>query len=185
MEIEKDMPVVIYAGGLTKIRGIKEVVDAMAILKGSVKLWLLGKWEDENYKNQCMASEGWKYVEYFGSIPQKQVYSYMKKADIGIVNFWPVDNHVSALPNKPFEYMACELPMIMSNFDYWNNVFKGCFWGVDPKNPQNIASVISNLLRDEKAMKELGQNGRNFVLEEYSWESEKEVLLNLYKNLCK
>ncbi|WP_061321102.1 glycosyltransferase family 4 protein [Clostridium botulinum] len=183
IDIEKKTPVVIYAGGLTKIRGIKEIIDAMELLNGEVKLWLLGKWENKNYEEECMRSKGWKNVEYFGLIPQKQAYSYMKKADIGIVNFWPVDNHVSALPNKPFEYMACELPMIMSDFEYWNCVFKDCFLGIDPKNPENISRTIQKLLLDKMLMKQLGENGRNFVLEKYSWESEGKILLNAYKEL--
>ncbi|MCR1935232.1 glycosyltransferase family 4 protein [Clostridium tepidum] len=183
IDIEKKLPVVIYAGGLTKIRGIKEVIDAMELLNGKVKLWLLGKWENKNYEEECMRSKGWKYVEYFGLIPQKQAYSYMKKADIGIVNFWPVDNHISALPNKPFEYMACELPMIMSDFEYWNCVFKDCFLGIDPKNPEDISKKIQKLLHDKNLMKQLGQNGRNFVLKKYSWESEGKTLLNTYKEL--
>ncbi|WP_125152723.1 glycosyltransferase family 4 protein [Clostridium rectalis] len=183
VDVEKEKPIVIYAGGLTKIRGIKEIIDALEFLKGEVQLWLLGKWENKYYEEECMKSKGWEYVKYFGLIPQKQAYSYMKQSDIGIVNFWPVENHVTALPNKPFEYMACELPMIMSNFEYWNSVFKGCFLGTDPKNPEDIAKTIEKLLKDKELMKELGQNGRKFVLEKYSWESEGKVLINAYKEL--
>ncbi|GAA0747885.1 glycosyltransferase family 4 protein [Clostridium oceanicum] len=182
---EKKVPVIIYAGGLTKIRGIKEIIEAMESLKGEVKLWLLGKWENKKYEEECMELEGWKYVEYFGLIPQKNAYSYMKKADIGIVNFWPVDNHVSALPNKPFEYMACKLPMIMSDFKYWKDVFKDCFLGVDPQNPEDIGKTIHKLLQNKELVKSMGENGRILVLNKYSWESEQEVLLNAYKELEK
>lgn len=183
IDMEKKTPVVIYAGGLTKIRGIKEIIQAMSFLKGEVRLWLLGKWENKSYEEECMKTKGWEYVDYFGLKPQKEAYSYMKKSDIGIVNFWPVDNHISALPNKPFEYMACELPMVMSDFEYWRNVFKGCFLGVDPNKPRDIAGVIQNLLKDRKLMKKLGRNGREFVLSKYSWESEGKVLLNMYAEL--
>lgn len=181
--ISEDKPIVIYAGGLTKIRGIKEIIKAIEILNGKVTLWLLGNWESEEYKQECINLPGFKYVKYFGSVPQKEVYSYMKRSDIGIVNFWPVDNHLLALPNKPFEYMACGLPMIMSNFPYWKEVFKGCFWGIDPKDPNNIAKTIENLIDKPGVMKELGENGRRFVLNKYSWESEKENLFKAYKDL--
>ncbi|MGL4730049.1 MAG: glycosyltransferase family 4 protein [Clostridium sp.] len=179
----KETPVVIYAGGLTKIRGIKEIIEAIGLLKGTVKLWLLGVWESEEYKSECMKSDGWKHTKYFGSIPQKQVYGYMKSADIGIVNFLPMENHIKALPNKPFEYMACKLPMIMSNFDFWKDFFDGCFMPTDPENINEIAKNIEELLKDKALMEQMGQNGRKMVLDNYSWESESKELLNLYSNL--
>lgn len=179
----KEKSTVIYAGGLTKIRGIKEIVKSMELLNGTVELWLLGTWENEEYKNECMKCGGWKYTKYFGSIPQKQVYGYMKSADIGIVNFLPMENHIKALPNKPFEYMACRLPMIMSNFDFWKEFFNGCFMPVNPEDTNEIAENIKNLLKDKIIMDEMGKRGMKMVLDNYSWESESKELLNLYSNL--
>lgn len=48
-----------------------------------------------------------------------QVYPYIKAADIGIALLYPAKNYVTSLPVKAFEYMACQKPIIMSNFDYW------------------------------------------------------------------
>lgn len=183
IDLEKNCPVVIYAGGLTKIRGIKQIIEAIELLDGKVKLWLLGAWENEKYMNECKACKGWSYTEYFGTIPQKEVYRYMKMADIGIVNFLPMDNHIKALPNKPFEYMACNLPMIMSNFDFWKSFFKGCFEPVDPANPKEIAQAIREVLRDEEKMNQMGSNGKKLVMDKYSWEAESESLLNVYNEL--
>lgn len=177
--------IVIYAGGLTKIRGIKEIIKSVEILDGKVELWLLGKWESGAYEKECMNEHGWKFVRYFGSIPQNKVYSYMKIANIGIVNFWPEKNHITALPNKPFEYMACSLPMVMSNFDYWQEVFKDCFVGANPLDPKDIAQKINVLIEDKEKAKTLGMNGRKLVRNKYSWESEQESLFEIYSNLSK
>ncbi|EJO5349217.1 glycosyltransferase family 4 protein [Clostridium botulinum] len=174
---------VIYAGGLTKIRGIKEIIEAVGLLDGKVKLWLMGPWETNDYKKTCEKLLGWKYVEYYGVLPQDETYSYMKSADLGIVNFWPLDNHINSLPNKAFEYMACGLPMIMSDFSYWQNVFKGCFIGVNPKNPEDIASKMEEFIKNKSLLHELGYKGRKMILNNYSWEAEKEKLISVYENL--
>jgi glycosyltransferase involved in cell wall biosynthesis len=63
---KKNKPVIIYAGGLTKIRGIKEIIQAMEYVKGVAELWLLGKWESEKFKKECENLKGWKYTKYFG-----------------------------------------------------------------------------------------------------------------------
>lgn len=53
-------------------------------------------------------------------------YSFLKVANIGLVNYLPLPNYLKALPNKPFEYMACNLPMVMSNFADWQRIFEEC-----------------------------------------------------------
>jgi len=63
---KKNKPVIIYAGGLTKIRGIKEIVQAMEYIGDRAELWLLGKWESKKFKKECENLAGWKYTEYIG-----------------------------------------------------------------------------------------------------------------------
>jgi glycosyltransferase involved in cell wall biosynthesis len=182
---KKNSPVVIYAGGLTKIRGIKEMVEAAGILNGKIELWILGGFDNPSYKEECEGVEGWKYTKYFGHKPQEEAYSYMKKADIGIVNFWPVPNHVRTLPNKPFEYMTCSLPMVMSDFEYWHGIFGECSVFADPNKPEDIAKKIEYLLENKDVAKRLGDKGRSFVEANQSWEAEEVKLLDLYRNLLK
>lgn len=144
-EIEKDKPVVIYAGGMNKIRGIKQIVEAVGYLKGKVELWLLGKWDSLSFKEECIKLEGWKYTRDFGLVSVETAYSYMKKADIGIVNFLPAPNHNTTQPNKPFEYMTCSLPMVMSDFEYWRRLFSDCALFANPENPKDIAEKYYTL----------------------------------------
>lgn len=179
-DIKAEKPIVIYAGGITKIRGIKELIEAMALLDGRAELWMFGSWDDSKFEAECRSLEGWKHVVFKGFVPQDDVYSYMKRAYLGVVNFWPEPNHVLTLPNKPFEYMACNLPMVMSDFQYWREVFDGCFLPADPKSPESIAKQISYLLDNPDKAKELGDNGRQLVLSKYSWEAERLNLFDAY-----
>ena len=54
---QTDKPVIIYAGGLTRIRGITELVQTMEIVGERATIWLLGLWESESYKNECEIAE--------------------------------------------------------------------------------------------------------------------------------
>jgi len=55
LNIDKQKPVIIYAGGLTKIRGIKEIIQAMEFIGEKAELWLLGQnygfWVNGKVKN--------------------------------------------------------------------------------------------------------------------------------------
>lgn len=179
----KSKPSVIYAGGLTVIRGIREIIQAAGLLDGSVELWLLGWWEDSDYERECKSLGGWEHVKYFGVRSLEETYAMMKRADIGIINFLPVPNSVESLPNKAFEYMTCRLPVIMSEFEYWKKLFGACAVFVDPFDPANIAEKIKSLAENPELGMELALKGRRLIENEYSWESESKKLTRLYRNL--
>ncbi|MGR3302936.1 MAG: glycosyltransferase family 4 protein [Candidatus Scalindua sp.] len=184
VEIEKQESIVIYAGCLTKIRGIKELVQAMEVVGGRAKLWLLGRWQDTEFQNECEQLPGWKYVTYMGQVPYGEHYSLIKSADMGLVNFLPEPNHEKSQPNKLFEYMACRLPMVVSNFAYWEEMFRGCAVFADPSSPEDIADKILYLLGNPDKAKQLGDRGRQLIEEKYSWENESKKLLKVYEELC-
>ncbi len=177
----KGKPVIIYSGGLSKIRGTKEIIQAMEFVKDRAELWLLGNWESNVFEKECEGLEGWKYTKYLGFVPLKDVYSFMKVADIGISILYPIKNYVTSLPIKSFEYMACSLPMVMSNFPYWENMFGECTIFVDPYGPQDIAEKILYLLDNPDKAKELGKKGKELIREKYSWEKESQKLISLYE----
>ena len=184
-KVEKKRFILIYAGGLTKIRGILELINAMNYINECAELWLLGLWESEKFRKECEALNGWKFTKYLGFLKQEIVYSYFKIADIGIVNFLPVPNHLNSMPNKPFEYMACSLPIIMSNFTLWKKTFKDCALFANPKDPKDIANKINIFLNNEKLRKSFGNNGRKLIEDKYSWEKEENKLLRIYDKLLK
>ncbi len=183
--IQKTSNIVIYTGGLTRIRGIFELVEAMNYTLSNTKLWLLGAWEDDNYQKECINSTGWKKTEDIGLIPFGEHYQYIKAADIGIVTFLPVPNHINAMPNKPFEYISCEKPIVMSNFPLWKSLFEGVAIFCDPSNPKEIALKIDELVSDDVLRINMGRKGRENVEANYSWEAESIRLIEMYNQLLR
>ena len=180
--IEKNNFSVVYTGGLTRIRGIKQLIDAMQYTE-KTELWLLGEWETELYRSECETSNGWAKTKYFGNLTQNEAFAYTKSADAGVVNFLPVPNHITSMPNKAFEYMASSLPIIMSDFEYWKNIFATCALFANPSDSKDIAEKI-NLLRNNSILKErLGKEGRKIIDNDYSWESEKIKLIQYYEKI--
>jgi len=183
IDYKKNKSIIIYAGGLTGIRGIKEIIQAMEYIGNRAEFWLLGKWESEKFKKECENLKGWKYTKYLGLVSLEEVFQYMKIADIGISTLHPVKNYLTSLPIKVFEYMACSLPMVISEFPYWKEIFVECAIFVNPYNSKDIAKKISYLLDNPDEAKELGKKGRKLIEEKYSWETESKKLLVMYKNL--
>ncbi len=183
VEMKKDKVIIVYAGGLTKIRGIKEIIQSMEYVGDKAKLLLLGNWESKEFMDDCQRLKGYRYVEYLGFKKVNEVYSYMKSSDIGIINFLPLPNQIDSMPNKPFEYMACSLPIVMSDFKIWRDIFKECALFSDPTNPRDIAEKLSILIEDKELRKSMGKKGRRLVEKRYTWENESKKLIKLYEKL--
>ena len=176
-----DRFVCIYPGGLSKKRGIKEIVQAIGILGGKVELLLMGNWENAEFRKECECLKGWLYTKYMGHVELQEVYKYMKASTIGMINYY--ESGTEAIPNKPFEYMACGLPMVMSNRPDWKILFKGSALFVNPRDPVSIAEKINVLVENDVLRKNLGKMGQKMVERRFNWESEGKRLVEFYKKL--
>jgi len=178
INVTKTKPSVIYVGGMHTIRGTYELIEAFEELD-EYELWLLGFASEE--KLQQKIEKGCKNVRYFGQVEAYEVFAYINRADIGIITFLEEPNHINTLATKPFEYMACGKPMIMSDFPYWRKTFKEGALYVDPSNPKEIASVIGELLSDKELMKNMSKLNKRLSQDEYNWQKESQKLIGLYK----
>lgn len=174
-----------YIGGMTQIRGIGELVDAMEYIDG-VKLNVAGKFSQQSFEQEVKNKVAWKEkINEFGFVSRKETAQIMADSKIGIVTFLPLPNHVDAQPNKMFEYMSAGIPVIGSDFPLWRDIIvkNNCGLCVDPENPKAIADAIKELLNDPEKSKEMGKNGRKIILEKYNWESEGKKLVAIYNEL--
>lgn len=172
-----------YIGGMTQVRGISELVDAVA--DANFELHLAGKFSPESLRDQQVEKAGWKNVVEHGFLSRDGVKGVLAKSKVGVVTLHPTENYVDALPVKMFEYMAAGIPVLASNFPLWQQIVNDSQCGicVDPLNPQHIASGIEQLLADDAASEQMGLNGRKAVEEQYNWAVEEAKLKEVYANL--
>ena len=179
--------VLIYVGGISRLRGAVEMVDALACLShlGNLRLDLIGRFEPASLEAELQKMRGYERVRFLGWLQPEEVYKYLAQANIGLVCLHPEPRYAISLPVKLFEYMAAGLPVIASNFPLWKEIIEGneCVITVDPLNPKAIAEAIEYLLTHPDEARRMGENGRQAVLEKYNWETEGKKLLALYEKL--
>lgn len=174
-----------YVGGMSEIRGLRNVVAAMEHVDDGVELVMVGTFTDSSFEAELRAMPGWERIRYLGFGDRQQVRDALAECFAGLVTFHPAPNHVNAQPNKMFEYMAAGIAVIASDFPAWREVIVGSGAGlcVDPLDPAAIATAINALAADPATAETMGQAGRQLVETTHNWANEETKLLALYDEL--
>ena len=173
---------VCFIGGISQIRGTRQLVEAMDKTKTSLALAGV---IDVAYMEELVGLKGWENVDALGFINRKQALKLKQTSIAGMVTFLPYPNHINAQPNKIFEYMAAGLPVIGSNFPLWKEIIEGnnCGICVDPTDSTEIATAIDTIANNKELAKVMGHNGSRLVKEKYNWAIEEEKLVLFYQQL--
>ena len=178
-----------YIGGITRIRGINEMITAISYTKRTegqdTQLCLAGAFQPAALKEEVQASPGWRQVDFSGWADRKQVAGILGSVRAGLVVLRPTPKYLDAWPTKMFEYMSVSLPVIVSDFPLWRGIVEnaGCGLLVDPLDPQAIADAMQWILDHPAEAEAMGRRGREAVEKHYNWETEAEKLVALYKKL--
>ena len=182
----------IYAGRLSVDRGLLIYVDLLRILIGKcipARLILAGVYtpiaDRQVFYDYAKGFES--YISDLGWIPYDQMSHTYLNADVGLAILHPEPRYVAAVPVKLFEYMACGLPVLASNFSATAMIVNDADCGilVDPSGALlDIAQKLASWWQDRSEPQRLGENGRQAVLTKYNWENQVDRLVNLYRSLA-
>jgi glycosyltransferase involved in cell wall biosynthesis len=175
---------VCYVGGITRTRGIRELMAALDRLP-DLQLILCGKFEDAALEGEVRSHAAWSRVDYRGQVGRDGVRDAMARSRAGMVTLLPMPSYMDALPIKMFEYMSAGLPVVASNFPLWREIVDdaGCGVCVDPLDAAAVAAAIAQLLASPDTAQRMGIAGREAVAQRYNWPHEERALVEFYRRL--
>lgn len=178
-------PQVVYAGGISELRGLREMIESLALVdpKLDVRLKIAGDLPGEPLLSEMRGLRGSERVEFVGWQSRPQIAELLKTARIGIVVLHPIQNYLESYPVKLFEYMASGLPVVASNFPIWRSIVQEARCGilVNPLEPKSIADAIAWLLANPDEAEKMGRRGQRAIEQKFNWEHESTKLMSLYK----
>lgn len=176
---------VCYLGGISSIRGIKEVCAAMGKVKSKARLNLAGLFSEPEVKKSVYAMPGWQRVWELGFLDRDGVQKVLRRSIAGLVTLHPKKNYLNSLPVKMFEYMGSGIPVIASDFPLWREIISknNCGLLVNPLDAGAIAKAIDYLIVNPKEAERMGRNGRKAVETLYNWKHEEKKLLKFYETI--
>lgn len=181
----RDCRAICHVGGLTYERGITHLVQSA--YKADMKLILAGNFSPDGYFEKIKNMKEFQCVDYRGFKTREELVSLYEESSVGIATILNVGQYNIAdnFPTKVYEYMSMGLPVILSKYPFAEKMLKKYEFGiaVDPANIDEIASAIRYLRENPNKAKQMGENGRRAILEEFNWSIEEKKLLKLYDDL--
>lgn len=174
---------VLYQGVLNPGRGIKPMIKALHFLS-NVDLIIIGYGKVEAelvqfVKDQLLDNR----VHFLGRIPHEVLPNYTQKADVGMVLEEPLGKSFEfSLPNKLFDYIHAELPMVSGNLVEIKNIIETYNVGLVIENyqPEIIAKTIERLITDKELYQQIKEQQKK-VKHLFCWEKEQQKLENYFK----
>ncbi len=184
VEKSADELLLFYAGGTEPNRGIQFMLDAINDM-ARVRVLLAGALIDERVRERL--KDGSESVQYLGWLPSyDEVLAWTRAADTVFRFSDPASPKTRyASPNKLFEAMMCEKPIIVSDKSRMADIVRAerCGIVVPYGDVEGLKDGVA-LLRDNPDLRSaLGKNGRRAYEERYNWDIMTGRLLEAYDAL--
>lgn len=174
LNLDQSYRYVCFMGSLEQYQGVEYLIKSVPLILckvPKVRYLIVGdgpmKKELTELTEQIGVSDR---VIFIGRVPYEQVHLYINASDICVVPKKPMRSGYS--PLKLCEYMACGKPVVAtrtSGFQILEENNAGLL--VNPETSREFANAMIKLLQDSELRKQMGENGRKYVVENRSWES--------------
>ncbi|WP_195988712.1 glycosyltransferase family 1 protein [Clostridium sp. D53t1_180928_C8] len=180
-----DCPFILYIGGFSTRKNVKELIIAFSkiqkSLKKNYKLVLCGSIRDEGVKLQELCKELLidDKIIFTGFIPDDDLPIFYNAAELFV---YPSLYEGFGLP--PLEAMSCSTPVITSNLTSIPEVTNNCAILINPLYTDELSSSIIDLLNSDSLLQEYSQKGYNNSLK-FTWKNTAIYTLKAYESIFK
>jgi glycosyltransferase involved in cell wall biosynthesis len=153
LNIASNKKILIYQGVVVKGRGIDMIFNLLSLTDEYV-LIILGDGEHiDYYKSQSTILGISEKIHFVGKIPQDDLINYTAGAFIGLSLIENVSlSYYYALPNKLFEYVMAEIPVITTDLPQMKKIIDDYNVGftVKENDIEQLLLILNNLKNDEQ-----------------------------------
>jgi len=184
--LAQDIRVVLYHGGLTRDRGIEQLIAAMADVPGAV-LVLMGYGDHQADLVARAAAEPNGRLRLLPPVRPGQVLPWVASADVAAMLIQPTTlNHRLTTPNKLFEAMAAGTPVLAADLPGMRSIVEssGCGRLVDPTDVGAIAATLREMVEAPAEQRMAwSEAGRRAIETTYGWGRQMDALTKVYRGL--
>ncbi len=177
---------ILQGSGINMDRGAEEAIKMMQYLEGVI-LYIIGGGDIFDKLKELVNTLNLKEKIFIkDKMPYAELMEYTKIADIGLsLDKGTNLNYEYSLPNKVFDYMQAQIPVLASNRKEVANLVTRNNIGlvVDSHNPEVLASKIEEMVANNN-QNNIWKENLIKASGEYNWEKEKKKLKYIFQSLA-
>lgn len=163
-----------YVGTNREWVNLTLLVDVVAELREEgIDVGLLVVGEEggiSHVKQRCSDLDIGSACVFTGTVPYSAVPYYVNAMDIGMIPFIPGEISMGSLPLKLFEYLACGIPVVSSRIKGIEQAAGNLVRFAEGKD--ETVACSRELLANPQLRQSIGDDGRELVTREYSWDTQ-------------
>ncbi|MDQ2052606.1 glycosyltransferase family 4 protein [Natronolimnohabitans sp. A-GB9] len=176
-------PYIVFVGRLQPGKGAHYLIDAFSRIAGShpdQRLVIVGDGPRRDELEQLARKKGVaERVEFMGEVPNDELPAIVGDADV-----FALPSLAEGLPRTVLEALACETPVIATDLEQLRPLVDGVGRLIPPESPPELADALDELLEmDPERRIEMGMEGRERILDDYSWRDTVEQTTAVYTDI--
>jgi glycosyltransferase involved in cell wall biosynthesis len=176
-----------YVGVIGEQEGIDLLLESakhIISVRQDIQFAIIGGGTSLNMLKQLCSEMGIsEYVDFYGRVNDDLMIAILNTADICVNPDKPTEMNNLSTMNKIMEYMALKKPIVQYDLKEGRFSAGEASLYAARGDTEDFADKITQLIDDPELRKKMGTFGYNRVLNELSWDYEKEKLVGLYKRV--
>lgn len=179
-----DALIFLYQGWLSAERNLEPMIEAMATQPPGIMLLIVGYGAYEaDLKAIAEKSGASSRVMFYGRVESDDLPALTVLCDVGIIPYRAVDEmHRYCSPNKLFEFIAAQIPVLASDLPYLRDVVAGygIGWLGALEEKTTFAALITQIAADRQGAAAISQN-LPAAARQLNWGIEGNKVVELYR----
>lgn len=180
---------VIFLGSQHENNGsmlLVEIADRLRRRLPGVKVYAVDRFADPSYRRNLLDEINRRGLQDFyvllPLVKPQAIMQYLNRCTVAISCNLRVPQQINGVHTKLFEYMAAGLPIVASDLPHQVSVISSANAGLlaRPEDPDSFVDAICKLVEGRRHAHQLGLNGQRCFVEQFSWESQREKIQQLY-----
>jgi len=177
--------VLLYHGSIVPARVPLAVLKAIIMLPRKIRFQVAG-YETIGHPGYVAALQleaervgAREQFEYLGAFPREELLSLCRNATIGLSLITEATSDLNEQTmvgpsNKPFDYLACGVPLLVSGLPEWQDAFvrPGYALACCSSDPESIAKSLRWFMEHPEESRQMGDRGRQRILTDWNYETQ-------------
>lgn len=165
--------IILYAGIIGIAQGLEIIPKTAEFFRDqkNIRFVMIGAGPETSQLQAMIQSKGLHNVSLLPAVLKEEMPSILKSVNAALIPLRKLELFRGAIPSKIFEALAMELPLLLGVDGESRELFINqgkCGMYFEPENHTSLVAAIKLLISNHEQARQMGVNGRKFVLEHFN-----------------